>query len=72
VSDRDAVRADEELRELIGADETLADTAAEVRAALREAEIDPAFQPRLRGQVVQGRQRLIDRRRGIVDQTGRA
>ncbi|HEY4026056.1 MAG TPA: Ig-like domain-containing protein, partial [Candidatus Dormibacteraeota bacterium] len=62
MSDRDAVRADEELRELIGDDETLADTAAEVRAALREAEIDPAFQRRLRGQVVQERQRLIDTR----------
>jgi hypothetical protein len=62
LSERDAIRADEDLRALLAEDAGLLDTAAEVSAVLREAEIDPAFLSRLRGDVVRERQRVIDTR----------
>lgn len=62
MSERDAIQADEELRALLAGESSLLDTAGDVRAVLREAEIDPAFMQRLRGDVVRERQRVIDSR----------
>jgi hypothetical protein len=53
---------DEELRALLGGDERLLETAAEVRSALHEAAIDPAFARRLGAEVIARRKHAIEER----------
>jgi hypothetical protein len=53
---------DHELRELLGGDEQLLDTAGEVRSALHEAAVDPAFARRLGAEVVARRRQAIEER----------
>jgi hypothetical protein len=53
---------DEELRALLGGDAELLGTASEVRVALHEAAIDPAFARRLGAEVLARRGRVIEER----------